>query len=151
MNNVSTIALARMEISEPVIGSANFPTVRIGCIGNFAVFVTSLLWGRLDLEMGVKDVLATIRGPKLEDVNGGFGLTTSMDYSKASMVTLSNHTPNLSIKQLMTYISYVYNMHSILLQCFPIKFSALKKLDNSEKCKWIIFNTVEYVVGKNIW
>ena len=84
------------------------------------------------MEMGSSDVLATIRGPKLEDLNGGFGLTTSVDYSKASMVMLSNHTPNLSIKQFMTYISNAYNMHSIVLQCFPIKSPTLKKSDNSE-------------------
>ena len=35
MNNLSTIALFQMEISEPVTGSANFPTIRIARISNF--------------------------------------------------------------------------------------------------------------------
>ena len=110
------------------------------------------------MEMGSSDVLATIRGPKLEDANGAFGLTTYVDYSKASAVMLSNHTPNISIKQFMTYISNSYNMHSIVLQCFPVKSPALKKPynflvkspalkrpDNNETCKCIVFNTVEDV------
>ena len=60
-------ALAQLEISERVTGSANFPDIGIAFIGNLAVFVTSLLRGRLDLEMemGARDILATMRGPDL--------------------------------------------------------------------------------------
>ena len=93
--------------------------------------------------MGAMDVLSTIRGPKIEDVNGEFVLTTSVDYYKTSVVMFSNHTPNLSINQFMTYISNAYNMHSIVLQSVPVKSLTLKKPDNSETCKCIVFNTVE--------
>ena len=110
MNNVSTIALAQL-----VTGSTNFCTIGIACIDNFAVFVTSLLRGRLNLEMGAMDALAMIRSPKIEYVNSGFVLMTSVDYFKDSMVMMSNYTPNISIKKFMVYISNSYNMHSFVL------------------------------------
>jgi hypothetical protein len=103
---LSNIALAQMQLGEEVTGSVNnLPSVGIACIGNLAMFVTSLLRGRFDLEMGARDVLATMRGHKLEDINNGFGLTTPKDYHKASVVMLSSHTPNLSIRQFMRYVS----------------------------------------------
>ena len=41
----------------------------------FRNFVTSLLRGRLDLEISARNVLATNRGPEMKEING-FGLTT---------------------------------------------------------------------------
>jgi hypothetical protein len=63
------IALAQLEISESVTGSANFPAIGIAFLGNLAVFITSLLRGRLDLEMVARDVLATWRDPQMHHIN----------------------------------------------------------------------------------
>lgn len=147
---LSNIALAQMRLGETVTGSLSLPGIGIACIGNLAVFVTSLLRGRLDLEMGARDVLATMRGPKLEDISNGFGLTTSKEYHKASVVMFSSQTPNLSIRQFMKYISNAYNVHSIILQCFPVKSSASKEntpnTPNPHRCKCVVFSTVEEVI-----
>nr|ABK24775.1 unknown [Picea sitchensis] len=141
---LSNIALALTGLGETVTGSLSLPGIGIACIGNLAVFVTSLLRGRLDLEMGARDVLATMRGPKLEDISNGFGRTTSNVYKKVSVVMLSSHTPNLSIRQFMKYISNAYNVHSIILQCFPVKSSASQ--GNTHKCKCVVFSAVEAVI-----
>lgn len=151
---VSNIALAQMELSQAVTGSVEFHGINLACMGNLAVFVTSLLRGRLDLEMGARDVLATMRGPKLVEINNGFGLTTckAQEYDKASVVMLSLQTPNLSIRQFMKYISNAYNVHSIILQCFPVNSPVLdQKFDGEQKnhsinCKCIVFSTVEEVI-----
>lgn len=76
----STFALAQFEISEGVTGSLNnFPTLGITCVGNLALFVTSIIRGRLDLEMGTRDIIDILSTPKLEKIQGiehGYGLTT---------------------------------------------------------------------------
>lgn len=141
---LSNIALAGGLIGEEVTGSSNVPGIGLACLGNLAVFVTSLLRGRLDLELGGRDVLATMRGPKLEDINDGFGLTTSTDYTQVSVVMLSNRAPNLSMKQFMRYISNAYNVHSTILQFFPVKSPASK--GTAHECKCIVFSTVEEVI-----
>lgn len=57
---------AEFEVRETV-------TVSDMCIHNVAVLIASLLRGRTDLEMGVRGVMVTLRGPKLKEING-FGL-----------------------------------------------------------------------------
>lgn len=84
-------------------------------------FLTSFLGERSDLEMGTRDVLATITDLKVDDING-FGLTstTCRRYlQSASVVMLSIHMPNSSIRQFMKSISTVHDVDSILLQCCP--------------------------------
>lgn len=132
------------EISESVTGSASFPDLGITCIGNAAVFITSLLRGRLDLDMGARDVLATITGPKLNDING-FGVTTCRkgEYRKASVVMLSNHAPNSSIKHFMKYMSNAHHVESVLLHCLPFRFS--DDCGCVHLCRCIVFSTVEEV------
>jgi hypothetical protein len=164
------IALAQFEISESVTGSANFPAIGIAFLGNLAVFITSLLRGRLDLEMGARDVLATLRGPQLYPINDGFGLTTCEQrqqdrFAKASVVMLSYDPPNSSMKQFMRYICNAYKVHSILLQCFPLKSKSDELLPGTKsdkllpgicncihdgpeesKCNCIVFWNVEEIV-----
>lgn len=84
------------------MGSASFPNLGITYIGNASIFITNFLRGRLDLELGTRDVLATMTGPKLNDIEG-FGLTTCREgeITKTYVVMLSTHTPNSSIKQFM--------------------------------------------------
>ena len=73
---LSSVALAMTEGSETVTGSvATFPDVGITCIGNLGIFITSLLRGRLDLEVAARDVLATVRVAQLLPIHR-FGLTT---------------------------------------------------------------------------
>lgn len=60
---LSCIAVAQLEISGAITGSASFPHVGIVSLGNLSVFVTSFLRKRLDLEMGARDFLVTIAGP----------------------------------------------------------------------------------------
>ena len=110
------IALAQLEISESVMGFANFPAIGIAFLRNLAVFITSLLRGRLDLEMGIGDVLATLRGPQIYEINDGFGLSTceqqlEYPFGKASIVMLSYDPPNSSMKQFMKYICNAYKVH----------------------------------------
>ena len=49
---LSAIALAQLESSEAVTGAVNLTNVGIACLGNLALFITSLVRGRLYLEMG---------------------------------------------------------------------------------------------------
>lgn len=60
---LSCIAVAQLEISGAITGSASFPHVGIVSLGNLSVFVVSFLRKRLDLEMGARDFLVTIAGP----------------------------------------------------------------------------------------
>lgn len=60
---LSCIAVAQLDISSAITGSASFPHVGITCLGNLAVFITSFIRKRLDLEMAARDFLATITGP----------------------------------------------------------------------------------------
>jgi len=145
---LSCVALAQ-EISGTVSGSvANFPDVGITCLGNLAIFVTSLLRGRLDLEVAARDVLATARGPKPEHIHR-FGLTTckNYEYKCASVVLLSYHSPNSSMRQFMKYISSAHNVQSILLECLPLRSAALlaEICNCNDECKCIVFCTVEEV------
>jgi hypothetical protein len=144
------IVFAQFEVSETVTGSASFPDVGITSLGNLAVFITSLLRGRLDLEMGARDLMATITGPKLYDINE-FGLTTCIErkYGKASVVMLANQAPNSSIKQFMKYISNAHHVDSILLQCNPLKsteFTA-EKCECRDLCRCIVLCTVKEVTN----
>ena len=45
--------------------------VGISCVANLVIFVTSLIRGRLDLEIGARDALDILASPKLH--------TTEMD------------------------------------------------------------------------
>ena len=56
---LSSAALAQLEVDEIVTGSASFPVLGITCLGNLVVFITSLIRGRLDIEMAARDVVAT--------------------------------------------------------------------------------------------
>jgi len=118
---LSHIALAQLEFSEAVTGSASFPDVGIACIGNLAVFITSLLRGRLDLEIGARDVLATNRGPKLKGISR-FGLRTRY---APDVVMLSNNMSHPSMREFMKYISYAHGVNSLLLECLPLKSAAV--------------------------
>ena len=144
---LSSVALAMTEGSETVTGSvASFPDVGITCIGNLGIFITSLLRGRLDLELAARDVLATFRGPKLKPIRR-FGLLTCEGYDDASVVLLSFQSPNSSIKQFMRYISNAHDVQSILLECLPLKSVALlaEICNCDDECKCIVFCTVEEV------
>ena len=99
---LSSVAVGQLELSEAVASEAvagfvNFPEVGISCVGNLAVLITSISKGRLDLELGVRDVLASIRGPKLHKINKEkeVGWTTCKDYKDASIVILSSNKPKL--------------------------------------------------------
>ena len=75
----STFAFAQSDISEGVSGMLNFPTLGVTCLGNLSVFITSLIRGRLDTEIGARDALDILASPKLKNINGiqyGNGLTT---------------------------------------------------------------------------
>lgn len=118
----SYIALAQLELANAVTGSVNFPAVGLTCIGNLAVFFTSLLRRRLDLEMGVRDLMATITGPELKKIqqeNHVKGLTTISNnrYIHASVLMLSTDTSNSSVRQFMKYMKNAYEVESILQQC----------------------------------
>ena len=77
----SSFCFAQLDLSEGVTRSVNFPTLVITCVGNLAVFVTSLIRGRLDLEIGARDVLDILASCKLVIINGMIetGLTTLYD------------------------------------------------------------------------
>lgn len=127
---LSSIALAQLDISGAITGTVSFPHVGIICIGNLAVFITSVLRRRLDLEMGARDLLATIiPGPhKLEKIRATtstgqlqgpvIGLTTATSYENASVIMLTNSAGinNFFIRQFMKYISNAHDMTSILLE-----------------------------------
>ena len=122
---LSGIAVAQLELSETVTGFVSFPDIGITCLGDLAIFFTSLYRGRLHLEMGARDVLATITGPKMESING-YGLTTCKgDLKSASVVMLSTSTPNSSITQFMKYFSNAHDVEIILLQCVPLKYATI--------------------------
>ena len=66
-----SFASAQFDISEGVTGCINnFPTLGIICIVNLAIFVTSLMIGRLDLEVGAQDILDILASRKLMNING---------------------------------------------------------------------------------
>jgi hypothetical protein len=71
------------------------------------MFMASLLSRRFDLEIGAKFALATLRGPKLEDMNG-FGQTKNKDVRIAYIVVLSTQMSNFTVRQFMKYISNAY-------------------------------------------
>lgn len=103
--------LAQFDVSEAVTASASFPDVAITCVGNLAVFFSCLLRGRLHVEMGARDLLATITAPKLH--KHGSALRT---YGFPAVVILSNHTPESSTRQFMQYIHNTHAVRSCLLQ-----------------------------------
>lgn len=145
---LSNIAFAQLELGEAVTASVSFPDVGMSCIGNLATFVTTALRGRLDLEMGARDVLATLRGPKLENIlhRPGFGRTTcTVDrLGYASVVMLSIHPPNSSIEQFMKYISNAHGVESILLECRTLKTAPVYAAvcNCNTECHCIVFWTV---------
>jgi hypothetical protein len=94
--------------------------VGITCIGNLAVFFSCLIRGRLHVEMGARDLLATITGSKLRELKeeNEYVLTT-IRYSEEiipDVVMLSNHTPESSIRQFMEYIKNTHDVKSTLLR-----------------------------------
>eukprot|EP01018_Ginkgo_biloba_P005379 Gb_27442 [translate_table: standard] len=140
------MALSQLELSEAVSSSVSFMDAGIVSLGHIAVFATTVLRGRLDLEMGARDVLATIRGPKLEDING-FGFTTDSDLRYASVVMLSTHIHNSSMKQFMKYLSGAHDVDSVLLQCLPLRSAAMTigLCGCKEPCHCIVFWTVDAI------
>eukprot|EP00253_Pinus_taeda_P002970 PITA_02970 len=116
---LSAIALAQLELSDTVTGSVNLTDVGIACLGNLALFITSLLRGRLYLEMGTRDLMATLTGPKLQDINR-YGVMTR-EFGQTSVIILSMDPSNSSIKQFMKYINNAHDVGSIMLQCAPLK------------------------------
>jgi len=102
------IAWSQFELSDAVTSSVSFLDAGIVSLGHIAVFTTAILRGRLDLEMAARDVIATIRGDRLqavEDLNG-YGLTSDSDLRFASVVMLSTvQVPTSSMKQFMRYLS----------------------------------------------
>lgn len=88
---LSAIVVAQLELSDTVTRSVNLSDVGLACLGNLALFITSLLRGRLYLEMGTRDLMATLTGPKIKDIDK-FGLTTTHEFSEASVVMLSMDT-----------------------------------------------------------
>lgn len=149
---LSGVALGQLEFSEAITGSVNITDIGITCLSNAAVFVTSLLRGRLYLEIGTRDVLATTTGPaKLEEINGeAAGLTTCKSvekYKYASVVMLSNNKPSSSIRLFMKYMYNFYHVNSILLIYIPLKEalnndkSLVVELCNCN-CNCIVFHAV---------
>lgn len=143
----SYIALAQLELANAVTGSVSFPAVGLTCIGNLAVFLTSLLRRRLDLEMGVRDLLATITGPELKKIqqdNHVKALTTISDknYKYASVLMLSTDTSNSSIGQFMKYMKNAYEVESILQECRRYDLSKCAT-QPSHDCYCIKFMEVE--------
>lgn len=132
------IALAQFDASEGLTGSTSFPEVAITSLGNLAVFLTCLVRGSLHAEMGARDLLDCITGPKLHDIRG-FGLTTccymweenanvmglkwSLNLGAAEVVMLSKDKPSCSMWQFMKYTSHVYDVPSIQLQSRPLIIS----------------------------
>lgn len=146
---VCNITLAQLEISEAITGSTGtFPDIGITWMANSVVFVASIFKGRLDLEIGARDVLALLRGPKLDKIDG-FGLTTCEQTKDASVVMLSAHPPNSSMRQFMKYTYHAHHVHSIILKCWPLRSpevpltSADQICNCSGTCKCIVFKTVE--------
>ena len=94
---LSSVAVGQLELSEAIAGFVNFPKVGISCVSNLAVLITSISKGRIDLELGVRDVLESVRGPKLHTINKEklVGWTTCKDYKDASIVILSSNKPKL--------------------------------------------------------
>lgn len=123
-----SIALAQLEISEALTGSVDLPVLGIVCIGNISVFITCFIRGRLDIENGAKEVLTTLTGPKLVPINGNMNvdkgpmttLAEKRGVEGASVVMLSNGTPNSSMRQFLQF-NAVDDVHSILLQYVPLK------------------------------
>lgn len=152
---LSAIALAQFEFSEAVTGSANITDLGITCLANGAVFFASLLRGRLYLEMGARDVMATIRDPELKDIEGleGVGLSTG-EIQYASVVMLSNDTSNSSITQFMKYIYNTHDVYTILLKFLPYReaFESEPELVNAEchceNCNCIVFRTKNEITEK---
>lgn len=85
--------LAQFDVSEALTASASFPDVAITCVGNLAVFFSCLLRGRLHVEMGARDLLATITAPKLEKYE-----STLNTLGRIDVVMLSTHTSESSVK-----------------------------------------------------
>lgn len=68
---LSAIALGQLELSEGISGSVSIPDLVITCVGNLAVFYSSVLRRGLYLEMGAKDALTFLTGRiKLKKIKG---------------------------------------------------------------------------------
>lgn len=124
---LSCIAVAQLEISSAITGSASFPHVGITCLGNLAIFITSFIRKRLDLEMGARDFLATFTGPcKFKEIhepekkneNGELIAVTQGNILEASVVMLSNSAgmTNSCVRQFMEYMYNAHLVHSVLLK-----------------------------------
>lgn len=66
------------------------------------------------MEMGARDLLATITAPKLRKY--GSALETYILPDFRDVVMLSNHRPESSILQFMQYIKNTHDVASVLLQ-----------------------------------
>ena len=54
MGWLSSFVFAQFDISEGVTGSVSFPALGIICVADLAVFVISLIRGRLDFSLAVR-------------------------------------------------------------------------------------------------
>lgn len=153
---LSHVALAQQEISEKLTSSGTLPDLVITCIANLSIFITCFLGRKLDVDVSARDVVGT--GPKLEDTNG-FGVlsTCKGEYQNASVVLLSNRTPNSSMRHFMKYIYKTHNLYSIILQCIRLESAVVtvetcecsehgvttSSSDSKITCNCIVFWTVE--------
>ena len=142
-----SVSLAKFDRSEGVTGSLIFPALEITCIANLAVFLLSLIRGRLKLEIGAGDLLRILGGTKLKNIDATNGMTTcKRSLEDTSVVMLTNRTPNYSIRYFMTSNAHI--AESILLQFVPLPLctDAVVTVERCEcSCKCIVFSTVESV------
>lgn len=158
---ILNIALAQEDVFASAFGSVDFP---ITSLINLSVFAVTLIRGRLDLENDAREVMATLRAPKLYEINGinGKVLTTieqihgsteggRRDLHTASVVMLSNGTPNASMKQFMKF-SAADDVHSILLQYQPLNDAmndvkgAIGECSRECKCNCIVLGTSKEII-----
>lgn len=148
---LTAVALAQFEWSEGVSGSVTIPDVAFTCLGNLAVFMTAFTRGRLDVENGARDVLATTRGPKLNVLKNGRGLSTlhpnDLRYVDVVLLSKYNERPCSSLTQFMQYISHSHNLDSILLQFLPfISAPVTAEICECGDCQCVVFWATEEIM-----
>lgn len=137
-----SVSFCFAQLSEGFTGSVNFPSsLAITCVGNLAVFVATLIRGRLDLEIGARDALGILLGQELtvlKDRNDRYALTTrETDLRGVDVVMLSNGRPNSSVREFMKSRAHI--VHSVLIQ-FRL-FNACR----GHSCSCIIFWTNQQI------
>ena len=138
------------QVDEAFTGSANFPDIGLTCIGNLAALIKFILGGKRWCNYRSKLILSSRKSEKLKNINGLEVLTctSSGELGDCSVVIFSFQMPiTRSMRLLVRYISNVYDVHSIFLQCFPLQSVPMCTdvcTENDEgRCKCIVFKTVE--------